>query len=89
MEQELHVAGLVVHADPGRVSPVGRRLSAFAGTCVHAASEAGRLVVTLELPSAAQLARHIAKIRRMDGVFSAAVVFQWVDRLPMMEGTAS
>ena len=48
MSDELHIAGLVVHAYPESVQRVVATLVAMPGAEVHAASRDGKLVVTLE-----------------------------------------
>ena len=73
---ELHVAGVVVHAVPARLEEVQRSLSALPGVEVHAASAAGKLVVTIEAHSSAEGMSLLGSIHRLDGVLSAALVYQ-------------
>jgi nitrate reductase NapD len=87
--EELHIASLVVHAAPRRVARIAEAIAALDGACVHAASAAGKLIVTLEAPSAEAMAAHMADIRRMDGVLSAALVFQCADSLAAMNEEVS
>ena len=82
--EELHIASLVVHSTPRRVERVGGAIAALAGAEVHAASPEGKLVVTLEAAGADDLAGQVAAIQRMDGVLSAALVYQCADSLAAM-----
>ena len=83
-QEELHIASLVVHSTPRRLQRVGTALAALPGAQVHATSPDGKLVVTIEAPSAEQLTRQVAGIQRIDGVLSAALVFQCSDSLAAM-----
>ena len=84
MTEELHIASLVVHTTPRRLGSVSGAVAALDGACVHAASERGKLVVTLEAPSAAAISGGVAAIQRIDGVLSAALVYQCADSLDAM-----
>ena len=84
MPEELHIASLVVHARPTRVAALAREIGAMAQALVHATSPAGKLVVTLEAASAAQITDRMAQIQRLDGVFAATLVYQCADTLAAM-----
>jgi nitrate reductase NapD len=51
---------------------------------VHAASPDGRLVVTLEAPSAREIAGRMEDIQRLDAVLSALLVYQHNETLEAM-----
>ena len=82
--EELHIASLVVHAPPSRLGEVERALAEIPGTEVHASSPAGKLVVTLERPSAATMTDTVLEIQRLPGVLSATLVYQCADTLEVM-----
>ena len=46
--EELHITSLVVHSTPRRRASVAEAIDALHGAVVHATSESGKLVVTLE-----------------------------------------
>ena len=72
---ELHIASLVVHAAPARLASVRRAMHDLAGVEVHAASLQGKLVVTLEQPSAeAMTAKTITTNVRMGIRILATVI---------------
>jgi nitrate reductase NapD len=81
---ELHIASLVVHAAPSRLEPIAAAIAALPGALVHASSANGKLVVTMEAPTAAEITAGIAGIQRMDGVLSATLVYQCADSLDAM-----
>ncbi len=84
MAEELHIASLVVHSLPARLGDIAAEVAGIPGACVHGASETGKLVVTLEAASSEELSQRFARIQRMDGVFSAALVYQCSDTLETM-----
>lgn len=84
MSPELHIASLVVHAPPSRVSRIACAILDLPGAQVHATSSAGKLVVTLEAASAGEITRRVGDIQHIDGVLSAALVYQCSDTLQAM-----
>ena len=84
MSAELHITSLVVHSTPKRVQGVSDLIAAMPGAVVHAASPAGKLVVTLEADTSDGILSQINSIQRTDGVLSAALVYQCADSLEAM-----
>jgi nitrate reductase NapD len=84
MLDELHIASLVVHSTPRRLASVAQAITALPGAEVHASSANGKLVVTLEAPTADTVSQQVASIQHMDGVLSAALVYQCADSLDAM-----
>ncbi len=82
--EELHIASLVVHATPRRLLPIAEAIAALTGARVHASSNRGKLVVTLEAPDAAAMSQRVSDIQHLDGVLSAALVYQCADSLDAM-----
>lgn len=82
--QELHIAGLVVHAMPLRLAAVRDAVGALPGACVHGESAQGKLVVTLEADGADPLLATLRDIQAMQGVVSASLVYQCADSLDAM-----
>jgi nitrate reductase NapD len=81
---ELHIASLVVHAAPRRLASVAEAVAALPGALVHTMSVNGKLVVTLEESSADAMSQTVSFIQRIDGVLSAALVYQCADSLDAM-----
>lgn len=84
MSEELHIAGIVVHALPDSVRRVAESIAGWSGVEVHAASRDGKLVATLEAPSAREIAACMDDIQRLDGVLSASLVYQHNESLEAM-----
>jgi nitrate reductase NapD len=73
---EWHIAGVVVHVQPGRLDALQEVIAQMSGAEVHATSPAGKMVVTLEAPSPKAIAAQLELLHQMDGVLSAALVYQ-------------
>ena len=82
--EELHIASLVVHSTPKRVHAVADAIAAMPDASVHATSSSGKLVVTLEARTSDEMLSRITAIQRVDGVLSAALVYQCADTLKAM-----
>ena len=82
--EELHITSLVVHSTPRRVQRVSDLIAAIPGARIHAASPAGKLVVTLEAGTAGEILSRVNGIQRTDGVLSAALVYQCAESLDAM-----
>ena len=89
VREELHIASLVVHSTPRRLGSVAETIAALAGAMVHASSANGKLVVTLEAPSSDAMTATVTSIQRIDGVLSAALVYQCADSLDAMNEEVS
>ena len=75
MPDESHISSLVVHSRRDRAAVVAARLRAVPGVEVHGGVECGRLVVTLETASEAEIVERLDAIQHLDGVLAAALVF--------------
>jgi nitrate reductase NapD len=53
--EEVHISGLVVHATPKRVQSIEDAIAMLPGARVHGRSPNGKLVVTLDANSAAEM----------------------------------
>ena len=84
MDKELHIAGIVVHARPERVQRVAEAIRGLSGADIHATSADGKLVVTLEAPSAREIAARMDEIQQLDAVLSASLVYQHNESLEAM-----
>jgi periplasmic nitrate reductase NapD len=84
MTAELHIASMVVHCVPSRLAAVAELMSALPGAVVHAMSPEGKAVVTLEASSSDDITANVARIQHLQGVLSAALVYQCADDLAAM-----
>ncbi len=81
MDQEFHVSSLVVLTQPPLRHQLAEQIGALEGAEIHAISDEGKLVVTLEGPSQRQIMAAIDAIQAMPGVLSAALIYHQFDEL--------
>lgn len=75
-EEEWHIAGVVVHANPPHMNRVRAVITEMTGAEVHAAGPTGKLVVTLEGPTSGAIAAQLTVLHQLEGVLGAALVYQ-------------
>jgi nitrate reductase NapD len=73
---ELHVAGIVVHAQHKSLKSIRDAIGMIPGAEIHAVTEQGKLVVTLEGRLMSEVAAQLNAIHALPGVYSAALVYQ-------------
>ena len=71
----MNISGVIVHARPERVTDVEHALTAMTGVEVHAATDDGRLIVTVEDDDDRMLADTVMSLHNVPGVLSAAMVY--------------
>ena len=84
MDEELHIAGIVVHAHSQDVPRVADAIAQIPAAALHAASPDGKLIVTLEASSARAITERIDAIQRLEGVLTASLVYQHSEPLAAM-----
>lgn len=73
----MHITGVLVHTRPSDVAAIERRLQDLPGVEIHAVTELGRLVVTVEEHSERLMSDMVLKIHGLPGVLSAAMVYHY------------
>ena len=73
---EIHIAGVVVHTRAETVEIVKQSIPLIPNAEVHASSEDGRIVVTLETSGTQQTLDYMDAIRALPGVLNVALVYQ-------------
>lgn len=81
MSQEYHVTSLVVHAAPKAVSQVEADISALHGTDIHAVTDEGKLVITLEGETQRSILDNVEAINALEGVLNSSLIYHQVDDL--------
>ena len=81
MLEEIHISSLVVHSLPRQATAVAARLREMPGVEVRGGVEQGKLVVTLETASEAEVVERLNAIQVLDGVLAAALVFHHFEPL--------
>ena len=84
MPEEVHISSLVVHATPKRLQSVEDVIATIPGARVHGSSSNGKLVVTIDASSTDEMLSRVNAIQRVEGVLSAALVYQCADTLESM-----
>ncbi len=79
--EEFHVSSLVVLTQPPLRHRLAEQISALDGAEIHAVSDEGKLVVTLEGPSQRPIMAAIDAINAMPGVLSAALIYHQFDEV--------
>ena len=74
--EAINICGVLVHARPDRITDVKTSLLAFAGLEIHETTGDGRLVITIDLPERYQMIDTINQLNNVEGVLSAAMVYQ-------------
>ena len=81
MASELHVSSLLVHGLAPRLAAISDAIATLPGAEVHASDPDGKLIVTLEAGSTADLQDRIADINALEGVLAATLVYHQVEPL--------
>ncbi|ASJ97758.1 MULTISPECIES: chaperone NapD [Shewanella] len=81
MTQEYHVTSLVVHASPSAVTQVTADINALAGADIHAVTDEGKLVITLEGATQGAILDNVEAINALSGVLSSSLVYHQVEPL--------
>ncbi|MGE5027756.1 MAG: chaperone NapD [Betaproteobacteria bacterium] len=71
----MNISGIVVHAHPDKIDMVRARLEKIPGVEVHAASDEGKMVVTIEKASDQEITDIFEEIGKGSGVLSTAMVY--------------
>ena len=84
---EAHISSLVVHVRPDNVPAVRAALAAMPGVEIYAEAS-GKLIVTLETATEADIVTRMNEISLLDGVMSAALVFHHFEPAAETEAAA-
>lgn len=76
MTEEMHIASLVVHVVPDALRSIESALAAYEEMQVHGTHPDGKLVVTLEGSTAADIMDQVSQIRQIEGVLNVSLVYQ-------------
>ncbi|MCW8888983.1 MAG: chaperone NapD [Gammaproteobacteria bacterium] len=71
----MNICGILVNARPENVAAVTQRLVAIPGMEVHASSDEGQMVVTLEEFEEDATAEKMLGIQKVEGVISASMIY--------------
>ncbi|MEZ5446428.1 MAG: chaperone NapD [Gammaproteobacteria bacterium] len=85
MNEEIHIASLIVHTRPGRADAVRARLLEEPGIEVPAADGHGKLVVTVEAAGIAEMSRRMEWINQIEGLLSSTLVYHHSETAEALE----
>ena len=88
MEQEIHIAGIVVYAQAAELDSVRSCIEAVPGADIHAV-ESGKLVVTLETESTKRALDIMDAIRALPGVLDVVLVYQHAEPVAALDQEVS
>ncbi len=75
----MSICSLVVHTKPENVSTVSEHLIKMDGVEVHAATEAGKLVVTIDHPERQVCSANMMAMQNVPGVISASLIYEYFE----------
>ncbi|WOT05614.1 chaperone NapD [Shewanella youngdeokensis] len=79
MRQEFHITSLVVHAAAKSVADIKQSLSALEGTEIHAVTDEGKFVVTIEGETQGAILDNVEAINALEGVINSSLIYHQVD----------
>jgi len=85
MEQETHIAGIVVYTLPAQLDAMKKRIACLPAAEIHGASDDGKLIVTLEADSGRRILDFMDAIRALPGVADVALVYQHAEPMAALE----
>ena len=81
----MNISSAIVYARPGQSLALCAKLSELPGVEVHAQTDDGKLVVTIESASDRSAVDVYEAMERMQGVLSIAMIFQQTETDPEQE----
>ena len=78
----VHISGVLVQAWPEEMTAVQNRLTVMPGVEVHAESDNGHLVVTIEANDVQTTAELLTDLQSVEGVLSATLVYHQEEQQP-------
>ena len=81
----MSICSLVIHAAPTNTATVRGALEAMNGVEVHAVTDNGQMVVTVDEPDDKAAAYIFDAFREIDGVLSTSLIYSYFDQAPNSE----
>lgn len=75
MNNDIHIASLVVHSDPKQTAAITETIKSMQGAELHNIDAPGKLVVLLEADSEKLITDYINTISATEGVHSTSLVY--------------
>jgi len=74
-DTEYHVASFVAHAEPKLKDSIAEQIALIDGAEIHAVSEEGKVVFTVEADSQRTISKNTDNIKYFDGVLSLSPIY--------------
>ena len=84
MEQEIHIAGIVVYAQASELGSIRSCIEEVPGADIHAI-ESGKLVVTLETENTKRALDIMDAMRALPGVLDVVLVYQHAEPIAALD----
>ena len=78
----MSISSLVLQARPEDSEELRRRIEVLDGVEVHAVTDQGRLVITVDQPDDGKAAETLQHLQTMDGILSASLVYNHFEQDP-------
>ena len=78
----MSISSLVIHTRPEKTDLVQTELTRFPGVEVHAATDDGRLVVTVDQRDDSEASETFIKLQDVEGVISTSLVYSYFENNP-------
>lgn len=73
----MNISGVLVNAKPDKIGIVKEQFAEITGVEIHAVTEDGRLVITIECDDDKTMADIVIKLNNCEGVLSAVMTYQY------------
>ena len=77
----INVCGVLIFAHPDYMQDVQKQLEGEDGVEIHAVTENGRLIATVEKDDQQQTGDMLSKLQTLDHVISVSMVYQYFDKI--------
>jgi len=77
VHEPINICGLLVHTRRSDIAQVKESLLQYPGVEVHSVTDDGRMVITIDTVAQDDMVQTIHAINSVDGVISAAMVYQY------------
>ena len=78
----MSISGIVIYVQPDSVDVMSKQIAALGGVDIHAATDDGRLVATVDQPDDRKAADVFTELQNMAGVLNTALVYTYFEPDP-------
>lgn len=78
----MSISGIVIYVQPETVEAMSEQITALGGVEIHATTDDGRLVATVDQPDDRKAADVFSELQNMEGVLNTALVYNYFETDP-------